>query len=75
MLCLCIVVGVFQKRNYLSVLLCLEGIVVVRVLVLVCHVELLFAVCLVSIGSCESALGLACLVCLVRHQGRAFMAC
>lgn len=57
------------KTRSLSVLLCLESLVVVCVLVLVAHSELMFRVCFISIGACESAVGLACLVSTVRAQG------
>lgn len=65
----CIVAAVFLKSRFLAVLLCLETLVVVAVLVLVSHVELIFRVCFIAIGACERAVGLACLVIHVRHQG------
>lgn len=61
--------SVFLKTSYLAVLLCMEALVIVAVLVLVHHAELIFRVCFISIGACESAIGLACLVRLVRRQG------
>lgn len=64
-----LIVSVYLKTSYLSVLLCLESLVIVSVLVLVHHSELLFGVCFISIGACEGAVGLACLVSLVRRQG------
>lgn len=42
---------------------------IVGVLVLVQHSELMFRVCFISIGACERAVGLGCLVRLVRAQG------
>nr|AKS04306.1 NADH dehydrogenase subunit 4L [Parasagitta elegans] len=65
--------AVFLKSSYLAVLLCLEALVIVAVLVLVHHSELLFSVCFLSVGACESAVGLACLVSLVRAQGSAHL--
>ena len=61
--------SIFLKTRTLSVLLCLEALVVVGVLVLVQHSELMFRVCFISIGACERAVGLGCLVSLVRAQG------
>lgn len=55
-------------------LLCLESLVVVSVLILIQHSELIFGVCFISIGACESAVGLACLVSIVRAQGAQFFA-
>lgn len=61
--------GTLLKTSSLSILLCLESMVVVCVLVLVAHSELMFRVCFISIGACERAVGLACLVSTVRAQG------
>nr|AKS04424.1 NADH dehydrogenase subunit 4L [Parasagitta elegans] len=69
LLVLCLLLGTFLKTSTLSVLLCLEALVIVGVLVLVQHSELMFSVCFISIGACESAVGLGCLVSLVRAQG------
>nr|AKS04371.1 NADH dehydrogenase subunit 4L [Parasagitta elegans] len=66
-----LITAVFLKASYLAVLLCLEALVIVSVLVLVHHSELMFSVCFICIGACESAVGLACLVSLVRLQGGA----
>nr|AKS04242.1 NADH dehydrogenase subunit 4L [Parasagitta elegans] len=63
-----LIAAVFLKSSFLAVLLCLEALVIVAVLVLVRHSELMFSVCFISIGACESAVGLACLVSLVRMQ-------
>lgn len=54
-------------------LLCLEALVIVCVLILVQHSELMFRVCFISIGACESAVGLGCLVSFVRSQGNQFI--
>lgn len=64
-----LIAAVFLKSRFLAVLLCLEALVIVSVLVLVLHSELIFRVCFISIGACERAVGLACLVRLVRQQG------
>lgn len=69
-----LVVTIFLKKRILSVLLCLESFVILRVLLLVNHSELMFRVCFISIGACERAIGLACLVGLVRNQGSALSA-
>ena len=66
---LCLFLSVFLKTRVLSVLLCLEALVLVGVLILVGHAELIFSVCFVRVGACERAVGLACLVSLVRAQG------
>nr|AKS04274.1 NADH dehydrogenase subunit 4L [Parasagitta elegans] len=68
-----LIAAVFLKSSFLAVLLCLEALVIMSVLVLVFHSELLFGVCFISIGACESAVGLACLVSLVRKQGTSQM--
>lgn len=70
---LCLFLRVFLKNRVLSVLLCLETLVVVGVLVLVGHSELIFSVCFVRVGACERAVGLACLVSLVRAQGTSYI--
>ena len=72
-LLLCLFLSVFLKNRVLSVLLCLETLVLVGVLVLVGHSELIFSVCFVRVGACERAVGLACLVSLVRAQGTSFI--
>lgn len=53
-------------------LLCVEALVIMCVLILVHHAELLFRVCFISVGACGSAVGLACLVGLVRGVGTAY---
>lgn len=70
---LCLFLSVFLKTRVLSVLLCLEALVLVGVLILVCHTELIFRVCFVRVGACERAVGLACLVSLVRAQGSSML--
>lgn len=68
----CLLLRVFTKTRYLSVLLCMEALVIVCVLILVQHTELLFRVCFISVGACGSSVGLACLVGLVRGEGAAY---
>lgn len=73
MMAICLLIGTFLKTSTLSVLLCLEALVVVCVLILVQHSELMFRVCFICIGACESAVGLGCLVSLVRRQGDQYL--
>lgn len=68
---MCVVIAIFSKNRYLSILLCLEALVLIGVLVLIIQSELMFRVIFISVGACESAVGLACLVGIVRHQGSA----
>jgi len=58
-----------RKAHSLAVLLTLEGLVILTLLALVAHRDLLFSVCFLRIGACEAAVGLSCLVGLVRLQG------
>nr|AKS04400.1 NADH dehydrogenase subunit 4L [Parasagitta elegans] len=64
-----LVIAVYTKKSSLSMLLCLEAMVILGVMVLMSHSESMFSVCFISIGACESAVGIACLVSLVRSQG------
>nr|AKS04264.1 NADH dehydrogenase subunit 4L [Parasagitta elegans]AKS04285.1 NADH dehydrogenase subunit 4L [Parasagitta elegans] len=66
-----VVIAIFSKNSFLSILLCLESLVLIGVLVLIMHSELMFSVIFISVGACESAVGLACLVGMVRYQGSA----
>lgn len=59
-----------RKTHSLSVLLTLEGLVMLTLLSLVAHSDLLFSVCFLRIGACEAAVGLSCLVGLVRLRGQ-----
>ena len=58
-----------RKAHSLAVLLTLEGLVILTLLSLVAHNDILFSVCFLRIGACESAVGLACMVGLVRLRG------
>ena len=59
-----------RKAHSLAVLLTLEGLVMLTLLSLVAHRDLLFSVCFLSIGACEAAVGLSCIVGLVRLRGQ-----
>jgi len=59
-----------RKAHSLAVLLTLEGLVMLTLLSLVAHSDLLFSVCFLRIGACEAAVGLACMVGLVRLRGQ-----
>ena len=59
-----------RKAHSLAVLLTLEGLVMLTLLSLVAHRDLLFSVCFLSIGACEAAVGLSCMVGLVRLRGQ-----
>jgi len=58
-----------RKAHSLAVLLTLEGLVMLTLLSLVAHSDLLFSVCFLRIGACEAAVGLSCMVGLVRLRG------
>ena len=59
-----------RKVHSLTVLLTMEGLVMLTLLSLVAHRDLLFSVCFLSIGACEAAVGLSCMVGLVRLRGQ-----
>ena len=59
-----------RKTHALAVLLTLEGLVMLTLLALIAHRDLIFSVCFLSIGACEAAVGLSCLVGLVRLRGQ-----
>ena len=59
-----------RKAHSLAVLLTLEGLVMLTLLSLVSHSDLLFAVCFLRIGACEAAVGISCMVGLVRLRGQ-----
>jgi len=59
-----------RKSHSLAVLLTLEGLVILTLLSLVAHSDLLFSVCFLRIGACEAAVGLSCMVGLVRLRGQ-----
>lgn len=59
-----------RKAHSLAVLLTLEGLVMLTLLSLVAHSDLLFSVCFLRIGACEAAVGLSCMVGLVRLRGQ-----
>ena len=62
--------GITRQRHSLPLLLCLERAVVICFVVLVGRAELVFASILLRIGAVEGAVGLGCLVGLVRARGR-----
>lgn len=69
----CLLLAVFTKGRAMAALLCLEALVVVTLLILMQHREVYFRVCFIRVGACEGALGLACLVSIVRHRGDAIL--
>lgn len=64
-----LLLSLMRKTHSLAVLLTLEGLVMLTLLALIAHSDLLFSVCFLSIGACEAAIGLACIVGLVRLRG------
>ena len=62
--------GIARQRHRLPLLLCLEGSVVICFVALVTQAELVFASILLRVGAVEGAVGLGCLVGLVRASGR-----
>ena len=69
----CLLLAVFTKGRAMAALLCLEALVVVTLLIIIQHREVHFRVCFMRVGACEGALGLACLVSIVRHSGDAML--
>ena len=65
-----LVLSLSRKTHSLAVLLTLEGIVMLTLLALIAHSDLIFSVCFLSIGACEAAVGLSCMVGLVRLRGQ-----
>jgi len=63
-----------RQTHTLAVLMTLEGFVMLTLLSLVAHRDLLFSVCFLRIGACEAAVGLSCLVGLVRLRGHELLA-
>ena len=66
--------GIARQRHRLPLLLCLEGSVVICFVALVTQAELVFASILLRVGAVEGAVGLGCLVGLVRASGRELVA-
>jgi len=63
-------VGAARQAHRLPLLLCLESSVIICFVSLVLQPEILFAAVLLSIGAVEGAVGLGCLVGIVRALGR-----
>ena len=66
--------GAVRQRHRLPLLLCLESAVIVCFVSLVLWPEMLFAAVLLRVGAVEGAVGLGCLVGLVRAHGRELIA-
>jgi NADH:ubiquinone oxidoreductase subunit K len=62
--------GAVRQRHSLPLLLCLESAVIICFVTLVLWPEMIFAAILLSVGAVEGAVGLGCLVGLVRAHGR-----
>jgi len=62
--------GAVRQRHSLPLLLCLESAVIVCFVSLVLWPEMMFAAVLLRVGAVEGAVGLGCLVGLVRSHGR-----
>ena len=63
-------IGAARQVHGLPVLLCLESAVIVCFVALVLRPEVLFAAVFLSTGAVEGAIGLGCLIGLVRARGR-----
>jgi len=63
-------VGTQRQRHSLPLLLCLESAVIVCFVTLVLLPEILFAAVLVGVGAVEGAVGLGCVVGMLRAHGR-----
>jgi len=63
-------VGAARQVHGLPVLLCLESAVIVCFVTLILRPEVLFAAVFLSTGAVEGAMGLRCLIGLVRSSGR-----
>nr|YP_003433776.1 NADH dehydrogenase subunit 4L [Zonosagitta nagae]AGS47807.1 NADH dehydrogenase subunit 4L [Zonosagitta nagae]BAI68167.1 NADH dehydrogenase subunit 4L [Zonosagitta nagae] len=59
-----------KKQNVLSILLTLECMVLLTFIALCFSSELFFGVIFLSVGACEAAVGLGCLVGLIRLAGQ-----
>jgi len=70
-----LVLSLARKTHSLAVLLTLEGMVMLTLLALIAHSDLIFSVCFLSIGACEAAVGLSCMVGLVRLRGQEQVSC
>nr|AKS04024.1 NADH dehydrogenase subunit 4L [Parasagitta setosa] len=68
-----LLLALMKKNHSLSILLTLESIVLVTLMALVVRSEMMFSVCYLSVGACEAAVGLSCLVGLVRFCGKEYV--
>jgi len=68
------VAGAARQPHILPLLLCLESAVIVCYVSLMLRPDILFAAVLLRIGAVEGAVGLGCLVGLVRARGRGRLA-
>ena len=59
-----------KKKNVLSLLLTLECIVLLTFIALCFSAELFFGIIFLRVGACEAAVGLGCLVGLIRLAGQ-----
>ena len=62
--------GCVRQSHSLPLLLCLESAVILCFVSLVLQPEIMFAVVLLAVGATEAAVGMGCLVGLVRAHGR-----
>lgn len=62
-----------KKKNVLSLLLTLECIILFLFIILVFSRELFFSVIFLRVGACEGAVGLGCLVGLIRCTGQGIL--
>jgi len=63
-------VGCARQVHLLPLLLCLESAVIICFVSLVLRPEIMFAAVMLGVGAAEAAVGLGCLVGLVRAHGR-----
>ena len=62
-----------KKNNVLRLLLTLECVVLLRFILMCVINELFFSVIFLRVGACEAAVGLGCLVRLIRFGGQNFI--
>ena len=68
-----LIVSLTRKVHSLTVLLTLESFVMLTLLAILCSRDILFSVVYLRVGACEAAVGLSCLVGLVRLRGKEFI--
>lgn len=68
-----LIVSLIRKMHTLAILLTLESFVMMALLAILTSSDLLFSVVYLSVGACEAAVGLSCMVGLVRLRGKEYI--